>query len=404
MRVALLSVSAGIGGSETSLLELVRGLAATRACEPIVVLPKAGPLDGRVRAVGGATRILPMPDALLSFGEWSMRSVTDVGRRSATLARVAAATRTHRRALTGLLREIDPHVVHTNGLKMHVLAARAAAPGVPIVWHLHEYLKTRRLSRMLLRHHVRRASAVVANSHSVAADLAETLGHGAPITTIYNAVDLEEFAPDGPLADLDRLAGLPPAPPGVCRVGLLATFARWKGHDVFLRAVGEARAPLRAYVIGGPVYDTAGSQHTIEDLRARAAALGLADRVGFTGFADRPSHALRALDVVVHASTDPEPFGLVIAEGMACGKAVVVSRAGGAAELVADGEDALATPPGDAAALAAALERCASDPALRTRLGEAARRTAVRRFDPATFVGAFLALYTRLASPAVTPA
>jgi glycosyltransferase involved in cell wall biosynthesis len=423
VRIALLSVSADIGGSETSLLELVRGLAAVPGMEPIVVLPRQGPLESRVHAAGAASQILPMPDALLGFGEWSMRSVGELGRRGATIARALAATRTHARALADLLREMNPDVVHTNGLKMHVLAARAAAPGVPIVWHLHEYLSPRRMSRILLRHHVRRASAIVANSRSVAADLAATLGTGArlcqgsgevspkrfarrrtPIATIYNAVDLDTFAPDGPRADLDRLAGLPPAPPDTCRVGLLATFARWKGHDVFLRAVRDASVPIRAYVIGGPVYDTGGSQHTLEELRARADALGIADRVGFTGFADRPSDALRALDVVVHASTEPEPFGLVIAEGMACGKAVVISRAGGAAELVTDGVDAIATAPGDPAALAAALDRCAGDRALRARLGAAARRTAVARFDPAAFVRQFVDIYAKVASQAVTPA
>jgi glycosyltransferase involved in cell wall biosynthesis len=333
-----------------------------------------------------------------------MRSVGEIGRHGAMLARALAATRAHARDLGDLLRDVRPDIVHTNGLKMHVLAARAAAPGVPIVWHLHEYLSPRRMSRLLLRHYRRRASAIVANSRSVAADLAETLGGGLPISTIYNAVDLDEFAPDGPSIDLDRLAGLPPAAPGVCRVGLLAAFARWKGHDVFLRAVRAAPVSLRAYVIGGPVYDTSGSQHTIEELRRRAADLGVADRVGFTGFVDRPSEALRALDVVVHASTEPEPFGLVIAEGMACGKAVVISRAGGAAELVTDGVDAIATRPGDADALAAALGRCAGDPALRARLGAAARSTAVRRFDPAAFVRGFLDLYAALAREAVTPA
>jgi glycosyltransferase involved in cell wall biosynthesis len=404
VRIALLSVSAGIGGSETSLLELVRGLASTPGVEPIVVLPRSGPLEARVRAAGAASRILPMPEALAGFGEWSMRSVGEIGKQGATLARALAATRAHVRALADVLREIDPDVIHTNGLKMHVLAARAAAGGMPIVWHLHEYLSPRRMSRILLRHHLRRASAIVANSRSVAADLAATLGAGAPISTIYNAVDLTEFAPDGPRIDLDRLAGLPPAPPGVCRVGLLATFARWKGHDVFLRAVREASAPLRAYVIGGPVYETSGSQHTIEDLRARAAALGIADRVGFTGVVDRPAAALRSLDVVVHASTEPEPFGLVIAEGMACGKAVVISRAGGAAELVTDDVDAIATPPGDAGALAAALDRCAADEDLRARLGAGARRTALRQFDPKTFVRAFLDIYAQLAPRAVIPA
>jgi glycosyltransferase involved in cell wall biosynthesis len=404
VRVVLLSVSADIGGSETSLLELVRGLAATPGVEPILVMPRHGPLDDRARAAGAATRILPMPDALIAFGEWSMRGAAQLGRRTATLARAAAATRTYAAAVGALLAELEPDVIHTNGFKMHVLAARSAPAGVPIVWHLHEYLRPRPLSRILLRHHVRRAAAVVANSHSVEADLRQTLGAAAPVTAIYNAVDLEEFSPQGTALDLDRLAELPSAPPGTCRVGLLATFARWKGHDVFLQAVRQASRPVRAYVIGGPVYDTAGSQLTIDELRALAASLGIADRVGFTGFVARPAPALRALDVVVHASTEPEPFGLVIAEGMACGRTVIVSRAGGAAELVDDGVDALATAPGDAVALAHAIDRAAGDAALRERLGVAARRTAMRRFDSATFVARFLDLYARLAPRAAVPA
>lgn len=404
MRVALLSVSADIGGSETSLLELVRGLAATAGIQPVLIMPREGPLGERARAAGAATRVLPMPEALIAFGEWSMRSAAAMGRSTATLARALAATHTYTRAVTSLLAEMAPDVVHTNGFKMHVLAARAAAAGVPIVWHVHEYVSPRPMSRLLLRHHVQRAGAIVANSHSVADDLRAALGASAPVTTIYNAVDLAEFSPDGITTDLDALAGLPAAPPGTCRVGLLATFARWKGHDVFLRAVRQASAPVRAYVIGAPVYDTAGSQLTIDELRARAAELGVADRVGFTGFVARPAPLLRALDVVVHASTEPEPFGLVIAEGMACARAVVVSRAGGAAELIEDGTDALAVRPGDASGLAGAIDRLAGDAGLRARLGAAARAAAERRFDPALFVRSFVELYTRLGRKAAVPA
>lgn len=404
MRVALLSVSGEIGGSETSLLELVRGLVARPEIDPVIVVPKEGPLAARARELGADARVAPMPEGLTAFGEWSMRSAAELGRRTVTLARAAAATRRYTATMAELLGEIGADVIHTNGFKMHVLAARSARRGVPVVWHMHEYLTPRPLSRILLRHHLRRAAAVVANSRSVAADLAEALGSGAPISTIYNAVDLEAFAPAGAAADLDRMAGLPPAGPGVCRVGLLATFARWKGHDVFLRAVAGCRVPLRAYVIGAPVYDTAGSQLTVEELRSRAAALGIADCVGFTGFASRAADAIRALDVVVHASTEPEPFGLVIAEAMACGRAVIVSRAGGAAEIVEDGVDALATPAGDAAALAAAIDRLAGDGALRARLGGAARAAAVSRFDPGVFVGRFVDLYTRVSRGAAVPA
>ena len=75
---------------------------------------------------------------------------------------------------------------------------------------------------------------------------------------------------------------------------------------------------------------------------------------------------MRALDVVVHASVEPEPFGRVVAEAMACGRAVVASDAGGVREIAKDGENALLHPCGDAAALAERIERLA-DPSVYAR-------------------------------------
>ena len=111
---------------------------------------------------------------------------------------------------------------------------------------------------------------------------------------------------------------------------------------------------------------------------------------------------MRALDVVVHASTQPEPFGLVIAEGQAAARAVIVSAAGGAEELVTDGVDALTHAPGDAGGLARAIERLANDRALRTRLGLAARQSAVRRFDPDVFTRAFIEVYQEARSRVIS--
>ena len=114
---------------------------------------------------------------------------------------------------------------------------------------------------------------------------------------------------------------------------------------------------MRGYIVGGPVYETSGSQVSIAELRARVSSLGLDSRVGFTGFVPDSATAMRALDIVVHASTDPEPFGLVIAEAMACGTPVVVSRAGGALELTEPDVNALGFEPGDATALARCIEQ-----------------------------------------------
>jgi glycosyltransferase involved in cell wall biosynthesis len=153
-----------------------------------------------------------------------------------------------------------------------------------------------------------------------------------------------------------------------------------------------AGRPLRFYVVGGAAYHTA-AQFTEAELRAAAAGRGLGGRVGFVPFQPNPAGVYRALDVVVHASTLPEPFGLTVAEGMACGRAVVVSAAGGVAELFTDGADAVGVTPGDAGGLAAAVRRLAADPALRARLGANARATAETSFDAARYGPRLAAVY-----------
>src|SRR5262249_41692517 len=152
----------------------------------------------------------------------------------------------------------------------------------------------------------------IAISEAVNRDV-QTVLPGVPIEVVRNAVDLERFCPgrvDG--AALDVLAGLPSAPAGSVRVGLVATYARWKGQGVFLRAAPRLRkeggGPLRFYVVGGPIYHT-GAQFTPTELHALADALGLQGDVGFLPFRPEPTEVYRALDVVVHASTQPEPFG-----------------------------------------------------------------------------------------------
>jgi glycosyltransferase involved in cell wall biosynthesis len=109
-----------------------------------------------------------------------------------------------------------------------------------------------------------------------------------------------------------------------------------------------------------------------------------------------PAGVYRGLDVVVHASTRPEPFGLTIAEAMACGRAVVVSRSGGAAELFEDGVDAVGIPPRDPEALAAVVEKLVRRTTERSRLGTAARQTAVTRFGDDRYGEQLLDLYRRI--------
>jgi glycosyltransferase involved in cell wall biosynthesis len=401
MRILFLSVSDELGGSEIALLDMIAGLKRVRSSWTIgAVLPGRGPLLARAEAAGADCTVLTLPAALARVGEFAASPGSGVAGRAVLAGRLLAAATVvpgYLARLRTVTRAYRPAIVHTNGFKAHVLGARACGRA-RLVWHMHEYISDRGVSRRLLAAHAGRPAAILANSASVADDVRRALPEAVVPQTVYNAVDLASFDPAGVAEDLDARAGWRPAAGPVVRIGLVATFARWKGHDVFLRAIASlpSTLPVRAYVIGGPLYATAGSQYDLGELQRMAVALGVGDGVGFTGYLPAPS-AMRALDIVVHASTRPEPFGLVIAEAMACGRALVTSAAGGAGELIEAGVDALTHAPGDAGELSRQLARLAGDRALRESLGARARVAAARRFDSTRLAHEIAQVYERIA-------
>jgi glycosyltransferase involved in cell wall biosynthesis len=387
-----------MGGAETSLVSLMASVRHARPdWELCLAVGEDGPLVEKARQMGVRVFVLPFPAAIAELGDTGRRrSAVMLGALSSLGSTVAYAMR-----LGKLIRAVTPAVIHSNGFKMHVLGSLVRPRKTALIWHMHDYASTRPLMGRLLRPFQGRCDAIIANSKSVAADLAG-LYPAVRITTIYNAIDVRRFAPNGETFDLDQASGLSPAPPGTVRVGMVATFARWKGHEVFLRAL--ARLPrdlaIRGYVIGGPIYQTGGSQYSLAELEREVEQLGLRGRVGFAGFLDDPATAMRSLDIIVHASTKPEPFGMVIIEGMACGKAVIASQAGGAEELFVDGVNAVGHAPGDFAGLARQIERLAGDEQLRLRLGQAARITAEQGFQGNRLAEELLPLYQRVSQRA----
>jgi glycosyltransferase involved in cell wall biosynthesis len=395
MRVAFISVSDQMGGSETMLLQIVQELRISRPSWDLhLILPGDGPLGRRAEVLGVHVTRQPMPESLRKAGEWAGAGVRRAPL-AVRLARAALDVPRYQRALARTLHAMDPDVIHSNGFKAHVIAARLRRRRAALVWHMHEYVSARPVTRVLVRWYARYCDAIVANSASVADDVRAVVGGRVPVQVIHNAVDIDRFSPSGPVANLDALAAMPAAPEGTVRVGLVATFSRWKGHETFLRAIAEMpeSARVRGYVVGGALYDTDGSQHSRDELVVMAGKLGVADRVGFTGFSDAPEAVMRGLDVVVHASTEPEAFGLVIAEAMACGRAVVTSGTGGAAEVIRDGEDALTHKPGDHHELASRLSSLAANAGLRRQLGSAARDAVAAKFHSRRLPAQFAAAY-----------
>jgi glycosyltransferase involved in cell wall biosynthesis len=390
-----------LGGAEMCLLDVLASLRTMQSDWQLgVVLGDDGPLRRAVEDLGVACRLLPLPRSVARLGDSALgvpesRRAGGVGLAThgpaAALTTTSYLSRFHR-----LLRVEAPDRLQTNGMKAHVIGAWGAPAGLPVIWHLHDYAGGRPVMARLLRWSARRQVRVVAVSRSVAADARRVLGPRVPIHSIHNAIDLDRFSPGpGDGSWLDAAAGLAPVPRATVRIGLVATFACWKGHDVFLNAAARIPAdlPCRFYVVGGAIYRSQGSQYAMEQLRRRAGVLGLDGRLGFTGHVADPAAALRALDIVVHASTRPEPFGRVIIEGMACGRAVVAVQDGGAAELFEDGVNALGCPPCEPEALACILVRLIDAPDLRRQLGDAGRAATLARFDRSSLAKRWLPVY-----------
>jgi glycosyltransferase involved in cell wall biosynthesis len=403
MKVTFLSAVATIGGSETSLLGLLTGL---RRIAPEVRLQVIAGEDGalleRARTVGAETSVVAFGDLSKlgdsQFGELNRSSGADKIRALSALPAALPSLLRYARKLNRTLADAQPDIVHSNGMKMHLLSSLSTPTGVPIVWHMHDYLGSRVLMRRLLRIAMLRRPFIVGVSQSVVKDLeASTSCTLARTTFVYNSVDPDRFSADGKKADLDALAGVAPAPSGTIRIGFVGTFARWKGHEVFLKALAAIPNEIcfRAYVVGAPVYATPHSQYGLEELKSICRRFGIEDRVAFAGFCHQTSEVYRALDVVVHASVEPEPFGMVLVEAMCAGTPVVTTAYGGAAEICTDAENCLVCRPGDAESMAKAIVTLCRDPSLRGRLADAALAQATERYRPECAAAAMVRLYLR---------
>lgn len=384
MRIVYLSPLGALGGAERSLLNMIRTIRNVESnWELHLIAAEQGPLLTAAENLGAHVHCLPMPDNLMSAGSGGLSVLRATG--------MAWSMLSYAWSLRKLLRSLEPDLVHSNGVKFHLLSSLSMPRRCPLVWHIHEYFSSKGRAARLLQLAARRSCGLIGVSQDVLVDAQCVLGAKVG-QVVYNAIDTDHFAPAPRSHVSEKL-----------RVGLLGTFAHWKGHDVFLAAAAlllkEPNCPLVEFeIVGGPIYRTQSSQFTLEELTSMAERLGIRDHVTFVPFMSDPLAAYRSFDVVVHASTAPEAFGLTIAEAMACGKPLVTTALGGSAELTTPEVDCLVSEAGSPESLATAIRRLLVDPDRRHRLGARARETALSRLSLSQFGPALIAAYQRFIS------
>lgn len=336
------NVDGTVGGSFFSLLFLIEGLDRAEF-EPIAVFHREHALLPRYREAGIDTRVIPVP-APVVFRSALLKPV----QRAVNLYRHVIG---HSRQLARLLRDEQVDLVHLNNSikRNHAWMMAARWTGIPCITHERGInprftAMDRWLGRGLAR--------VICISAAVRRNL-EARGLGdLPLTTIYNGIDPDVLRVDQDAGEIRRRHGV-----GADQrvIVMLGNIKEWKGQATLVQAMARIRRsiPEAVCLLVGDVADS--DHYYYERVTGLIEDLDLGGHVILTGYQSNVADYINASECVVHASTEPEPFGRVIIEAMALERPVVGADAGAVPEIIVDTETGRLFPPGDAEALAEAV-------------------------------------------------
>jgi glycosyltransferase involved in cell wall biosynthesis len=209
------------------------------------------------------------------------------------------------------------------------------------------------------------AKTVIGPSQAVASAFIAEGGNPELPLVVPNGFEIPEKA--APKAELRQTYGLPSSPV----IGVFSRLAPLKGQHIVLRAL-KALPSVQCLFAGDALF---GEDAYAESLNALVAELGLSGRVSFLGRRNDVPRLMRAVDIVVHPSVQPESFATTLLEAMAAGTPIVATDTGGSSEALAGGDAGALVPAGDANALALAIRTIlAKPPGLHSMIERAQRR------------------------------
>lgn len=380
LRVLIISPVADLYGSTRSMLETLDRIepAAVRAAW---ALPDEGPLSHELRARKSPFVVMP---------HLRLARVSDSP--ATRIRKVAEGLLSSSMRVASLIRRNRIDVVHSNSAAVLAGAYGAMLGRTPHLWYVRELIPDQGLLTSLLRREIqRRSDAVLCVSTAVAAQLDMTAPPYPRV--VHSGIDWERMKPRD-VAQSRRLLGLPAE---ALVLGSSGYLNPRKGMDLLLEAYArirpEVEGPARLLLAGEPF---PGNEGFARSLRERSRALGLEDEVVMPGYLHDISHFFSAIDVFALTNREPEGLGRSVLEAMASGRPVLASGIGGALDIIDPESSGLLVDPCSTESITMALRRLVNQPEFRTRLGEAGRRAAGRRFRLEFVAEQLLATYKHL--------
>ncbi len=378
-------VSKVLGGAEVNLLELLAASAASAHWESQVACAPDSPLEIALRSNPASSAIPLHPHQFAP----ALNELRIVGRGLHLRAKLRGWREVGRSTtrLREILQRIRPDAVISCTNKDHFAAGSAAhALDIPSIWWNNDILSAdffpwpvRAAFSLRAR---RTATRLAPVSEYCRAALIRAAIPADRCVTVHNGIPLDRYRSPNP----PRPAGAEPV------FGIAGRITPWKGQRLFLEIAAEwirRGLPGRFVLLGRAFNEDAPFDASLRDfIRAQ----GLDGRIHFLEFQSNMAAALASMDVLLHCSTRPEPFGRVLIEAMAVGIPVLAARAGGVPEIITDDVDGLLVASGDRNAYLTAMQRLIREPGLIARLVAAAHGTVARRFTVDRVAGDFARL------------
>ena len=363
-KILFVDHTASLGGAELNLLDLATAYSQTSK----VLLFENGAFRERLENRKIKVEVIQVPEKILnlraSAGLEAFKSIPQLWTSAGLVATTAA--------------EFD--LIHANSQKAFIVSALATLRvNTPVVWHLHDILTAKHFSSLNRRIAVtlanRFATKVLVNSQATGEAFVAAGGRKELVEVVYNGFDSEPFDRIAPeeIREIRERLNLQNVPV----VGLFSRLSYWKGQHILLSALKDL-PQVHALLVGEALF---GEAEYVFEIKALADAPELKDRVHWLGFRDDIPLLMKACDIVVHTSTEPEPFGRIIVEGQLSQRPLIASAAGGALELIEDGVNGRHFPPGDVDALRKAISELINNPSMASNLAQQGYTNAKQNFS-----------------------
>lgn len=377
-----------IGGSHYALLDILRSLDRSRY-EPVVLFFEEHSLLQAFRDTGAQVIVgrpgrgpstlataSGIPEALRRFLQVSWNALRLMTSRPFAWIR--------------LLRRVRPSLIHFNNSfnADHDLIIAANVLRIPCVAHQRGFAGVTGTAEVMFS---KGFAAIVAISTAIRDDLLARGVDQRLVRLIHDGIAPDRVVARQSRAETLQLLGLGPSDRVV---GMVGNVKPWKGQHVLVSALARLRIafPDLHCIFVGSIVD-ADYYRQLEKLLLAGA---VRDRAHFVGYSSNPADFLNVMEAVVHASVEPEPFGLVVVEAMALSKPVISTTIGGPTDVVVDGVTGYLCPPGDPEPLAERVAQLLENPGRARQMGAAGRSRFLTSFTSPPQVQTIERLYGEL--------